>query len=71
MQSDYRILICRSDRRPVADLYEFNLVQPIPPIPIPLIATEAEPILELQPLLNRVYEKGRYHIAIDYEQPLV
>ncbi len=67
--SNYRILICRSDRRPMADLYAFNLPQPIPPIPIPLLAEDAEPILALQQRLNYVYERGRYHLAIDYTQP--
>lgn len=66
---DYRILICRGDRRPTGELYAFSLRQPIPPIPIPLSAGEVEPILDLQPLLNYVYEKGRYHLAIDYTQP--
>ncbi|MEM1310246.1 MAG: DUF4058 family protein [Cyanobacteria bacterium P01_H01_bin.153] len=69
--SHYRILICRGNCRPVAELYRFNLQQPIPPIPVPLMADEPEPILQLQPLLLRVYEKGRYYLAIDYEQPLV
>jgi hypothetical protein len=66
---DYRILICRGDRRPNADLYAFNLRQPIPPVPIPLMPHEIEPILNLQPLLDRIYDKGRYHLAIDYAQP--
>ncbi|MEC4982920.1 MAG: DUF4058 family protein [Oscillatoria sp. PMC 1068.18] len=66
---DYRILVSRSDRRPNADLYAFSLRQPIPAIPIPLSATETEPILDLQPLFNYVYRKGRYHLAIDYTQP--
>ncbi len=66
---DYRILICRGERRPTGELYAFDLRQPLPPVPIPLLLGEAEPILELQPLLNRVYEKGRYHLAIDYTQP--
>lgn len=69
--SDYRILVSRAGRRPVADLYGFSLQQPIPPFPVPLLPGEEEPILELQPLLNRVYEKGRYHLAIDYGQPPV
>lgn len=64
--SDYRILVSRADRRPVADLYGFSLRQAIPPFPVPLLPGEEEPILQLQPLLNRVYEKGRYHLAIDY-----
>jgi hypothetical protein len=67
----YRILVSRADRRPMADLYGFGLQQLIPPFPVPLLPGEKEPILELQPLLNRVYEKGRYHLAIDYGQPPV
>jgi hypothetical protein len=69
--SDYRILVSQADRRPTADLYGFDLQQPIPPFPVPLLLGEAAPILALQPLLNRVYEKGRYHLAIDYSQPPV
>jgi hypothetical protein len=67
--NDYRMLVSRSTQRPFADLYAFSLRQTIPPVPIPLIGGETEPILELQPLLNRVYEKGRYHLVIDYTQP--
>lgn len=67
--SDYRILVCRGDQRPTGDLYGFNLRQPIPPIPIPLLPQEPELVLELQKLLNYVYERGRYHLAIDYTQP--
>jgi hypothetical protein len=67
--SHYRILVCRSNRRPNAELYRFNLQQAIPPVPIPLIANEPEPLLDLQPLLQRVYQKGRYYLAIDYRDP--
>jgi len=69
--SDYRILVSRADQRPTAELYGFSLQQPIPPFPVPLLPGEEEPILNLQPLLRRIYEKGRYHLAIDYQQPLV
>ena len=68
-RQDYRILVSRSDRRPTAQIYAFNLKEPIPAIPIPLFSDEPEPLLHLQPLLQRVYEKGRYHLAIDYQQP--
>ncbi len=67
---DYRILVCRSNQRPISDLYAFDLRQPIPPVPIPLLPGDLEPPLELQPLLQRVYAKGRYHLAIDYTQPI-
>ncbi|OUL22091.1 DUF4058 family protein [Nostoc sp. 106C] len=66
---DYRILICRGDRRPTGELYAFSLRQSIPPVQIPLMAGEAEPTLNLQSLLDYVYEKGRYYLAIDYTKP--
>jgi len=68
---DYRILISRSDHRPTADLYAFTLSQAMPAIPIPLLPGEVEPMLELQPLLHYVYDKGRYNLAIDYDRPPV
>jgi Protein of unknown function (DUF4058) len=67
---DYRILICRSDQRPRGDLYAFKIRQPIPSVPIPLMANEIAPILDLQKLLNQVYDRGRYYLAIDYTQSL-
>jgi hypothetical protein len=67
---DYRILICQGDRRPTGDLYAFSLRQSIPKVPIPLMPGEEPPLLDLQKLLNHVYERGRYHLAIDYQQPL-
>jgi Protein of unknown function (DUF4058) len=66
---DYRILVCRSDQRPVADLYAFSLRQIIPSVSIPVLSGDEEPVLELQKLLNYVYERGRYHLAIDYTHP--
>jgi len=67
-QSDYRILISRSDRRPSAQLYAFNVQQPIPPFLIPLTPGDEEPLLDLQHILGKVYERGRYHLAIDSTQ---
>lgn len=31
---------------------------------------EPEPIVDLQRLLNEVYERARFDLAIDYTQPL-
>lgn len=67
--SHYRMLISRSDRRPTAQLYAFNVQQPIPAIFIPLTASDEEPLLSLQAVFQTVYERGRYHLAVDYRQP--
>ena len=64
--SDYRILISRSDSRPLADLYPFNLADPIPRFPVPLQANDQEPVVNLQILLNEIYNRSGYDYFIDY-----
>lgn len=68
-KSDYRILISRSDRRPSAQLYAFSVKQEIPRFSVPLAAGDEEPVLDLQAVLQQVYKRGRYHLAVDYTQP--
>lgn len=68
IQSDYRILISRGDRRPRASLYAFSLRDVIPSFPLPLRSGDLEPLVELQTLLNGVYERASFDIAIDYTQ---
>lgn len=70
LASDYRILISRSRDRPQAQLYGFNLGQEIPAFGVPLQTDETEPILQLQPLISRIYDRARFELAIDYGQVL-
>ncbi|GAB4195338.1 MAG: hypothetical protein Fur006_41680 [Coleofasciculaceae cyanobacterium] len=51
-------------------LYTFGLKDPIPTFPVPLNQGEPEPAIDLQKLLNEVYERARFDLAIDYSQPL-
>ncbi|BAZ11010.1 hypothetical protein NIES4071_28340 [Calothrix sp. NIES-4071] len=66
--SDYRIIISRSYQRPKAELYAFNLQQSIPAIPIPLRSGEDEPVLDLQLLLHKIYDRARFKLGIDYSK---
>lgn len=66
----YRILISRSEQRPIADLYAVMLDQPLPDIPIPLKPGEPEPVVALQAVFNQLYDRARYATRIDYRQPL-
>jgi hypothetical protein len=66
--SDYRILVSRSVSRPRAELYAFNLEESIPVVGIPLKTGEAEIPLDLQILLNGIYDRARYALTIDYTQ---
>jgi hypothetical protein len=66
-QSHYRILVSRGDCRPMADLYQFNLQDDaIPAFPLPLRTGDPEPILAVQKLLERIYERGAYDLKLDY-----
>ncbi len=74
IQSHYRILVSRGDCRPTADLYGFNLRQAIPSFPLPLRSrsvsegesSDSEPIIDLQALLNGIYDRAAYDLKVDY-----
>ena len=69
-QGCYSILVSRSDLRPRAELYEFGLQQSIPPFALPLKPEDGSLIADLQALLEGVYRRAKYHLAIDYRQPI-
>ncbi|WP_342745945.1 DUF4058 family protein [Brunnivagina elsteri] len=68
IQTDYRILLSRASQRPKADLYPFNLPNPIPSFPLPLRENDTEPLLEIQTLISELYDEGNYDLVIDYSQ---
>jgi Protein of unknown function (DUF4058) len=67
-ESQYRILVSRSIDRPEADLFRFNLQDPIPHFPVPLRPESPEAIVDLQAILNETYQRGRLDLSIDYSQ---
>lgn len=69
--ASYRILVSRGNERPLADLYLFNIPDVIPGFPLPLGAGDVEPIVDLQALLNTVYDRAAYDITLDYTAQLV
>ncbi|MEG4203893.1 DUF4058 family protein [Microcoleus sp. Pol7_A1] len=69
--ASYRILVSRANQRPLADLYLFNLSDAIPSFPLPLRSPDVEPIVDLQALLNTVYDRAGYDFTIDYTAELV
>jgi len=71
IEGSYRILVSRGDCRPAADLYLFNLPDAIPAFPLPLRSGDVEPIVDLQALLNEVYDRAGYDFTIDYTAELV
>ncbi|MFP4441436.1 MAG: DUF4058 family protein [Chloroflexaceae bacterium] len=66
VQADYRILVSRSDERPRAQLYAFQLRDAIPVFPLPLPAGDAQPQVDIQTLLGEVYDRAGFDLVLDY-----
>lgn len=67
---DYRIVVSRAISRPMADLYQFQLREPIPSFSLPLNVDDPELEVDLQAIVLGVYDRGSYHLRIDYHQPV-
>jgi hypothetical protein len=65
-RSAYRILVSRAWERPRAKLYRFGLQDPLPPFPVPLAAGDPEPQVDLKALLDDLYERAGYDLAVNY-----
>jgi hypothetical protein len=67
---DYRVLVSRSNLRPIADLYGFTLRESIPSFPLPLRQPSEAIMVDLQTIFSGVYDRAGYGIRLDYQQPL-
>lgn len=67
-KSDYRILIRQGWRGSQADLYMFNIPDPIPDFPIPLQKGEEMPSVPLNQILHDLYEVIGYGYRLDYRE---
>ncbi|GET41825.1 hypothetical protein MiSe_66390 [Microseira wollei NIES-4236] len=69
-RTDYRIIVSRADRRPVADLYGFGLRDAIPSFPLPLKPEDEELLVDLPTIFHQVCDRSSYDLRIDYRQPV-
>ena len=68
-RTPYLISVRRASRPTEARLFSIPLAAPLPILGIPLRPTDLDVVLQLQPLLNDCYRKGRYS-SIDYTKRL-
>jgi len=64
----YRILVSRSNRRPQADLYGFNVQESIPAFRLPLRQGDEEPLVQVGQLLHDLYDRAGYDLSVDYRR---
>lgn len=65
----YFAFVSRTELRPLTDVYPMRLEEPLPEIPIPLLAEDRQTKLDLQLALTTIYDLLGYDLAIDYSQP--
>lgn len=67
-QSDYSVLVSRSNSRPQAELYAFNLPDKAVEFQLPLREGDEAPTVNLQELLDDIYDRSGYDLKLDYTQ---
>jgi hypothetical protein len=69
-RGEFHAVVSRAERRPDAEVYSWTLRDPLPAIPIPLSAPDADVLLELAPACAMAYDRGRYSRLLRYREPL-
>jgi hypothetical protein len=66
----YYALVSRAEQRPRSDVYAWSIRDPLPTIPIPLLAPDPDVPLDLAAIFATVFQRGRYDRSIHYSAPL-
>jgi len=67
--SPYFIFLSRYTKRPITDIWEVALDQPLPVVPIPLLPDDDEVTLALELAFTTVYDAIGYDLILDYTKP--
>jgi hypothetical protein len=65
----YGICVFRAAQPVAYEVYPVRLRDRLPVIRVPLRSTDADVVLDLQPLINQCHERGRYHL-LNYQAEL-
>jgi hypothetical protein len=65
--SSYLITLTRADSSTIGGVWALGLDAPLPAVPVPLRAPDADVPLDLGDALRSVYEEAAYDLSIDYE----
>lgn len=68
--SPYSFLVSRLGRVPRCLVWPVSYRQPLDELPVPLARPDPDIVLSLQPMIDSIYARYRYHRTIDYSRPL-
>jgi hypothetical protein len=66
--ADYTVMVCKAGERPRSSVWPISMRQPLPTIPIPLLAPDPPMPLDLGQALRTAYERARYDLRVDYRK---
>jgi hypothetical protein len=66
---DYLVAVSRANERPRVGLWPVGIREVLPKIPIPLRGPDPDASLDLQEILNRVYDSARYEPLLYRQSP--
>jgi hypothetical protein len=64
----YFVFLSRAEHRPVLGIWPIALHQPLPIVPVPLLAGDADLLLDLQAAFTATYDLLGYDLLIDYRR---
>jgi hypothetical protein len=64
----YLVMVCKAGERPRSSVWPISVRQPLPTVPIPLLAPDPPAPLDLGQALHTAYERARYDLRVDYRK---
>jgi hypothetical protein len=65
----YYAFVSRADQRPKTRVWPIDLESPLPTIPVPLRKKREEVPLDLQKVVDEIFDKAGYDSVINYRKP--
>lgn len=68
-RADYYTFVCRGTRRPRVEVYRWSLRERLLTIPVPLAGDDPDVAIDLQSVVDTVYDRAGYDYSLDYRRP--
>jgi hypothetical protein len=68
--SPYTLMVARAKKAQLCLVWEGCFQRPLPVLPVPLVKPDPDIPLDLQPLIDTIYQRFRYGQSINYEEEL-
>jgi len=66
-ESHYMVFLTRGHKNKT-DVWAFDIKKLLPVVPVPLKAPDADAVLNLQKVLEAIFERAMYQLSLDYQQ---